>query len=234
MRNSPTPAWTLIFVPPTPTASPRRVGVKVRTARRILLLLLVAVAVPWIWTLAATETAGQMADRLAAQQRITAELSDTVESLRAASLAELAQKLPPVGMQMPLRGEITSRFSRSRLHPILQVFRAHRGVDLAAPAGTKILAPASGTILSVGRQLGFGLTVEVQHSGGVVTRYAHCRSALVQRGDAVSMGQAIGTVGSSGLATAPHVHFEVLVHGVWVDPIKFIASTHVAPAALVH
>lgn len=234
MRNSATPAWTLIIVPPTPTASPRRVGVKIRTARRVLLLILVAVAVPWIWTLAATETAGQMADRLAQEQRLTVALSDTVESLRAASLAELAKKLPPVGMQMPLVGEITSRFSRSRFHPILQIFRAHRGVDLAAPAGTRILAPAMGTVVSVGRQFGFGLMVEIQHSGGIMTRYAHCRSALVQRGDSVSMGQAIATVGASGLATAPHLHFEVLVHGKAVDPINFIASTHVVPDSTVH
>ena len=71
-------------------------------------------------------------------------------------------------------------------------------------------------------------------SGGIVTRYAHCRSALVQRGDTVSMGQAIATVGSSGLATAPHLHFEVLVNGKPVDPINFIASTHVASDNAVH
>jgi murein DD-endopeptidase MepM/ murein hydrolase activator NlpD len=74
--------------------------------------------------------------------------------------------------------------------------------------------------------LGYGLMIEMVHSGGVVTRYAHCRAALVQRGDTVSMGQAIGTVGASGLATAPHLHFEVFVNGNAVDPIKFIASTH--------
>jgi murein DD-endopeptidase MepM/ murein hydrolase activator NlpD len=234
MRNTATPAWTLILVPPTPNASPRRVGVKIRTVRRILLLILVAVVVPWLWTLAATESSGEMADRLAEEQRLTAALSDTVQSLRAASLAELARKLPPVGMLMPVNGQITSQFTRSRFHPILQVFRAHRGVDLAAPAGTRIHAPAAGTVLSVGRRLGFGLTVDIQHSGGIVTRYAHCRSALVQPGDTVAMGQAIATVGASGLATAPHLHFEVIVHGTPVDPIKFIASTQVVSETAVH
>jgi len=233
MRNDATPAWTLIIVPPTPTAAPRRLGVKMRHVRTFVLLVVAAVAVPWLWTFAASDSAGQLADRLAAEQRLTVALQDTVESLRAASLADLARKLPPVGMLMPVNGEITSRFSRSRFHPILQVFRAHRGVDLAAPAGTRIRAPAAGTVTSVARRLGYGLTIEVTHSGGVVTRYAHCRSALVQRGDTVSMGQTIGTVGESGLATAPHLHFEVLVHGTAVDPIKFIAATHLAPATAV-
>jgi murein DD-endopeptidase MepM/ murein hydrolase activator NlpD len=202
------------------------VGVKVRTVRRFLLLVAIVIAVPWAWTVAATTTAEEMADRLAAEQRLTVELHDSVESLRAASLAVLTSKLPPTEMLMPVNGEVTSRFSRSRFHPILQVFRAHRGVDLSAPAGTRILAPAAGTVSSVGRVLGYGLMIEMVHSGGVVTRYAHCRAALVQRGDTVSMGQAIGTVGASGLATAPHLHFEVFVNGNAVDPIKFIASTH--------
>lgn len=234
MRNSATPAWTLIIVPPTPTAAPRRVGVKVRTVRRFLILVTTVVAIPWAWTVAATTSAEEMADRLAAEQRLTVELHDSVESLRAASVATLAAKLPPVGMIMPVNGEITSRFSRSRFHPILQVFRAHRGVDLAAPAGTRILAPAAGTVASVGRVLGYGLMIEMVHSGGVVTRYAHCRVALVQRGDTVSIGQAIGTVGASGLATAPHLHFEVFVNGTAVDPVKFIASTHRAAIPTAH
>jgi murein DD-endopeptidase MepM/ murein hydrolase activator NlpD len=226
MHNTATPAWTLIIVPPKLNTSPRRVGVKLRTLRRVLITLMIVVAAPWAWTVAATNASEQMADRLAAEQRLSMALHDTVESLRAASAAELAGKLPPVGMQMPITGEITSAFTRSRFHPILQVFRAHRGVDLAAPMGTRILAPAAGTVTSVERRLGFGLTIEVLHSGGVLTRYAHCRSALVQRGAVVAMGQAIGLVGESGLATAPHLHFEVLVHGTAVDPIKFIASTH--------
>jgi murein DD-endopeptidase MepM/ murein hydrolase activator NlpD len=135
-------------------------------------------------------------------------------------------------MIMPVVGTITSRFSRSRFHPILQIFRAHRGVDLSAPAGTRIVAPAAGTVSAVGRRFGFGLTVEVVHSGGVVTRYAHCRSSLVRRGDQVTMGQPIATVGASGLATAPHLHFEVLVRGTAVDPIKFLATTRTPPTSV--
>jgi murein DD-endopeptidase MepM/ murein hydrolase activator NlpD len=226
MRHKLTPAWTLIIVPPTAMASPRRVGVKKRTVRLVGVLIFVACVAPWLWTFAVSENADQMANRLAAAQRLTAALTDTVESLRAASLAAVASKLPPAGMQMPLTGEVTSRFSGSRFHPILKIIREHRGVDLGAPSGTRIHAPAAGKVIAVGRHLGYGLTIEIAHTGGVVTRYAHCRFALVQAGDSVALGQSIGAVGQSGLATAPHLHFEVLVNGVARDPIRFIASTH--------
>lgn len=224
-----TPAWTLIIVPPTATASPRRVGVKMRTVRLAVLSAAALAVTPWLWTLAASETAGKMANRLAAEQRMTAALSDTVEALRAASRAALAAKLPPTAMQMPVKGPVTSQFSRSRFHPILQILREHRGVDLAAPGGTRIHAPAAGKVIAVERRLGYGLTIEVAHNGGVMTRYAHCRLALVQPGDSVALGQSIGAVGQSGLATAPHLHFEILVNGVARDPIQFIASTHRMP-----
>jgi murein DD-endopeptidase MepM/ murein hydrolase activator NlpD len=138
-------------------------------------------------------------------------------------------------MMMPINGEITSRFSRSRFHPILEVFRAHRGVDLGAPEGTPVKAPAAGHVASVGRRLGYGLVIEMVHSGGVVTRYAHLHSAIVRAGDDVTMGQPIGAVGESGLATAPHLHFEVWVKGTAVDPVKFVAATRLAtPLATVH
>src|SRR4029079_11375111 len=132
---------------------------------------------------------------------------------------------------MPVSGEVSSRFSHSRFHPILQIFRAHEGVDLCAPAGTPIVAPAAGTVGSVRRRCGYGLTIELVHTGGIVTRYAHCRSANVRPGQQVEAGAQIGAVGSSGLATAPHLHFEVLVKGPPVDPIKFVAATRQPPAS---
>ena len=235
MQNNATPAWTLIIVPPTPRAAPRRVGVKMRTVRMFAMLMAGFAAVLASWMLATSDTAVGLADRLAAEQRLTAALDDTVQSMRMSALAAEAAKLPPVGMMMPINGEITSRFSRSRFHPILEVFRAHRGVDLAAPEGTPISAPAAGHVASVGRRLGYGLVVEMVHSGGVVTRFAHLRSSLVHAGDDVTMGQQIATVGESGLATAPHLHFEVWVKGVAVDPVKFVAATRLAtPVTTVH
>ena len=221
-----TPAWTLIIVPPTPTSSPRRIGLKMRTLRMFGMLLVTVLSVSWLWMTAESDIAATMADRLAAEQRAMLALHDTVQSLRTASYIEHTRNLPPADMIMPVNGVVTSRFSRSRFHPILQIFRAHRGVDLSAAAGTRIVAPADGRVASVGWKLGYGLTIELTHRGGVSTRYAHCRSALVKVGDHVVMGQAFATVGASGLATAPHLHFEVLIHGTAVDPIKFLAGTH--------
>jgi len=235
MRGGLTPAWTLILVPPTPKASPKRVGVKMRTVRRFALLLLAmlipAAVVSWTWMETQSTAAVQMANRLAAQERLLAVLNDSLDTYRSATLAVRAAKLPPPDMMMPLGGRITSWFSRARLHPILRIYRPHKGIDLAAASGTRIVAPATAVVASVTRKFGFGLILELVHSGGVVTRYAHLRSAIVKPGDRVTMGQAIATVGSSGLSTAPHLHFEVLVKGKAVDPVAFLAATRTVPAA---
>jgi murein DD-endopeptidase MepM/ murein hydrolase activator NlpD len=116
------------------------------------------------------------------------------------------------------------------MHPLLRYFRAHLGTDIAAPSGTRIVAPAGARVRSVGWGLAYGLMIELEHSGGVITRFAHCRSAIVRVGDSVLEGETIGTVGSSGLATGSHVHFEVLVNGAQVDPIRFIAASREAAA----
>src|SRR5690349_12578748 len=86
---------------------------------------------------------------------------------------------------LPVIGAIASRFSRSRRHPLLHVIRPHLGVDVAAPRGTQITAPAPGRVTFVGRKFGFGLVVEMDHGSGVLTRYAHCGSALVSEGTRV-------------------------------------------------
>lgn len=234
MRDGLTPLWTLIIVPPTAKATTRRVGVKMRTVRRLvvamLVLLVPVVVLSWQYVQTQTVTTLTLADRIAAQERAMAELTDSLTMYRALSLAEKAARLPPPDMIMPLAGRITSWYSPSRLHPILHIWRPHRGIDLAAPSGTRIVAPGDGVVASVSRKFGFGLTVEVVHSGGVITRYAHCRTAVVKPGDRIVRGQAIATVGSSGLATSPHLHFEVLFKGSAVDPVKFLASTKTATA----
>ena len=232
MRSAGTPAWTLIIVPPSATASKRRVGLKMRWFVMLALLMSTVATLTWAWVSAEQRVAEMIADRLAAEQQTTLALRDTLQLLRSASVAERVRNSPPVDMMMPVTAEITSRFTRSRFHPILQIFRAHRGVDFGAASGTRIVAPAAGTVVSSGWRIGYGLTIEVAHTGGVVTRYAHCRSSMVKRGDHVAMGQAIATVGSSGLATAPHLHFELLVRGKQVDPVKFLASTHTAPVSM--
>lgn len=127
---------------------------------------------------------------------------------------------PSIIESLPVVGEITSRFARARRHPLLGVVRKHAGIDIAAPAGTHITAPAPGRVKFSGKKFGYGYTVEIDHGNGVITRYAHCRSLMVRVGDEVAAGAVIATVGRSGLATAPHLHYELLVHGRSVDPLR--------------
>lgn len=122
---------------------------------------------------------------------------------------------------LPVIGRLASGFSRSRRHPVLHIRRPHLGVDVAAPRGTHVNAPAAGTVAFVGRKFGFGLVVELRHSGSVVTRYAHLTETMVHVGDEVAKGSFIATVGSSGITTGPHLHYEVLVNGRQVDPLRY-------------
>ena len=130
--------------------------------------------------------------------------------------------LAPRSMEgLPVIGRLASGFSRSRRHPVLRIRRPHLGVDVAAPRGTHVTAPASGTVSFVGRKFGFGLVVEMEHGSGVRTRYAHLSASMVSVGDEVAKGTLIATVGSSGITTGPHLHYEVLVNGRQVDPLRY-------------
>jgi murein DD-endopeptidase MepM/ murein hydrolase activator NlpD len=136
---------------------------------------------------------------------------------------------------LPVIGAIASRFSLARRHPLLHIVRPHLGLDVAAPRGTPITAPAAGVVSFVGRKFGFGLVVEIDHGNGVTTRYAHCGRAMVTEGTRVTHGVAIATVGTSGLSTGPHLHYEVLVRGHQVDPLRYrllqpMPDSAVAPA----
>jgi murein DD-endopeptidase MepM/ murein hydrolase activator NlpD len=122
---------------------------------------------------------------------------------------------------LPVVGRLASTFSRSRRHPVLHIRRPHLGVDIAAPRGTHIIAPATGKVTFVGRKFGFGIVVEIDHGSGVKTRYAHLTQAMVKEGDEIGKGAFIATVGSTGITTGPHLHYEVLVKGRQVDPLRF-------------
>jgi murein DD-endopeptidase MepM/ murein hydrolase activator NlpD len=117
---------------------------------------------------------------------------------------------------------ISSRFSSSRRHPILGTVRAHRGVDYAAPSGTPIIAAADGNVVSAGWQNGYGNTVVIDHGKGHTTLYGHMSrySPASKRGNRVRQGTVIGYVGKTGLATAPHLHYEFRIAGVHRDPLK--------------
>jgi murein DD-endopeptidase MepM/ murein hydrolase activator NlpD len=218
------PGWTLILVPPKPGARTREVTVSTRSLMSVGSVALLLFAGAATYTGETSSFAAATADRLAESQRTVVGLLDSVQYLGA--LAARAAKLPPKDMIMPVAaGHITSGYNSSRLHPILDIFRAHKGVDVAANAGTRIVSPAAGRVKSVGWRFGYGLTVEIQHTGDVVTLFAHCQQAFVHVGDNISSGQIIASVGSSGLATGPHVHFEVISRGRSVDPIKFLAAS---------
>ena len=122
---------------------------------------------------------------------------------------------------LPTTGVIGSEFSSARRHPLLHIIRPHLGIDISAPRGTLISAPAAGRVTFVGRKFALGLVVEIDHSNGIITRYAHCRTTSVREGDRVTRGTPIGTVGSSGLTTGPHLHYEVWANGRPVDPLRF-------------
>ena len=116
---------------------------------------------------------------------------------------------------------ISSGFSLARLHPILNLIRAHKGVDYAAPIGTPVYAAGSGRIKFRGKMGGYGNVIQIDHGNGIVTVYGHMsRFASSREGAHVERGETIGYVGMTGLATGPHLHFEYRVNGQYVDPQK--------------
>jgi len=114
---------------------------------------------------------------------------------------------------------ISSSFGR-RKHPILGTFRNHQGMDYAADAGTPVRSIGDGVVIFAGQKGGYGNAIEVRHPNGFVTRYGHLRSFAsgIRKGARVTIGNTIGYVGMTGLATGPHLHFEVIVNGVQRDP----------------
>jgi Peptidase family M23 len=143
--------------------------------------------------------------------------SEAAESLNA-HIDRLA-RTPSI---MPTHGFLSSRFARARIHPIYHDARPHPGIDIAAPMGTPVLAAAGGTVIHVSTETGYGKMVTVDHGYGVVTRYAHLSKILVREGQRVGRGDEIALVGNTGIATAPHLHYEVIVGGQHQDPLSYI------------
>ncbi len=117
---------------------------------------------------------------------------------------------------------ISSRFSNGRKHPILNKIRAHKGVDYAAPRGTPIKAAGDGKVILAGRKGGYGNTIVLQHGSRYRTLYAHMQGFAkgVRTGGSVKQGQIIGYIGTTGLSTGPHLHYEFQVNGTHVDPLS--------------
>jgi biotin carboxyl carrier protein len=150
-----------------------------------------------------------------------AEVSDT--------LARHMDRLAHTPSIMPTAGWLSSAFSRSRFHPILHIARPHEGIDVSAPMGAPIVAPAAGTVIRVGRERGYGNILEIDHGNGIVTKFAHCSRILVRRGQHVKRGQEIAAVGNTGLSTGPHLHYEIHVNGRVVNPLTYVMPADAIP-----
>jgi murein DD-endopeptidase MepM/ murein hydrolase activator NlpD len=125
------------------------------------------------------------------------------------------------GFIWPVRGRISSSFGR-RVHPITGDVRNHSGIDIALPQGNPVRAAQSGKVIHSGWIRGYGYTVIIDHGGGISTLYGHNSALLVRAGQSVGRGDTIARVGSTGLSTGPHVHFEVRQNGVAVNPMNWL------------
>lgn len=124
-------------------------------------------------------------------------------------------------LKSPIKfSRISSRFSSSRFHPVQHRWKAHKGTDYAAPRGTPITTTAGGVVEQSGYTAGNGNFVKVKHNGTYSTQYLHMSKILVRRGQRVTQGQVIGLVGSTGLATGPHVCYRFWKNGVQVDALR--------------
>lgn len=123
----------------------------------------------------------------------------------------------------PTKGWVTSSFG-PRHRPIRGGTRMHKGIDVAAPSGTPILAPGDGVVTFSGYKRGLGRAIIVDHGYGVTSVYGHNSKNYVKEGDKIKRGEIIGSVGRTGLATGSHLHYQVEVDGVPVDPMKYIHS----------
>lgn len=121
------------------------------------------------------------------------------------------------GMTMPVSGRLTSAFGW-RVHPLLRFRRLHKGLDIAAPSGTPIRAAADGVVARAGRAGGYGNFVKLNHAGGMASGYGHMSRIAVRAGQRVQQGSVIGYVGSTGMSTGPHLHYELWKNGAAVNP----------------
>ena len=153
-------------------------------------------------------------------------LFDLVLTKRAATLAR-----QPTAMPIASVAQLSSTYGWRR-HPIHTEPSAHEGLDFAAPFGTPILAASGGVVRTAAFQGGFGNLIEIDHGDGLLTRYAHAKVLLVKKGDLVARGQLIARVGSTGLSTGPHLHFEVRKHDKPQDPRAYLTGSPVAPASV--
>ncbi len=139
--------------------------------------------------------------------------------IREAIATESCEKLYRNPFMLPVKGRVTSPYGTYRITKGGGGERRHTGVDIAAPRGTPILAPARGRVILTGRFRIHGRTVVIDHGQGVVSIYLHLSRILVKEGEIVERGQVIGRLGSTGASTGPHLHWGVYIHGEPVNPL---------------
>ncbi len=161
----------------------------------------------------------QTLDNLLARARLQKESSDRI-------LTHLEEKdylrdhTPSI---IPVQGWLIRDFGNHR-SPFTGLMKMHEGLDIAAPIGTPIIASADGTVRFAGDREGFGLTIEIDHGYGFTTLYAHCQRLKVTEGMLVKRGEIIGYVGNTGKSTGPHLHYEVRIAQIPINPINYIIT----------
>lgn len=138
-------------------------------------------------------------------------------------MRENKQRLAATPSIWPVDGFVTSNFGY-RISPFTGARRFHKGIDIAAPRGTAVVAPADGRVTFADTDGAYGLSLEIDHGSGITTRYAHLHKFHAKVGDVVTRGTLIGEVGSTGRSTGPHLHYEVLINGVPTNPKTYVVT----------
>ena len=163
------------------------------------------------------ESVDREVDGMMRRLRFEEQSLDEIET----ALEDQRSRLSRIPSIWPVRGWVTSGFGR-RHDPFTGRTRMHDGIDIVAPYGTPIVAPAGGKVVHSGWKYNWGRVVEIDHGNGIRTFYAHCRSTLVNKGDSVKRGDRIARLGSTGRSTGAHLHYGVKRKGVWVNPRNYI------------
>ena len=167
------------------------------------------------------EQEDQIGVLLRKSELINQSLQEAIESMEASS-----DKWAHTPSIMPTNGYISSYFGR-RSHPIYHTMQYHNGIDISCRIGAPIIAPADGKVTMIKHQIGYGLTVVLDHGYGFRTRYAHCSKNNVRVGQKVKRGDVIAFVGISGITTGPNLHYEVYKDNVARDPLGYILDNYV-------
>ena len=171
--------------------------------------------------------AAEEAERRAAEEEARREAEQAANASEEPDPGGEEPAAPPVVLgpfsvtHRPVPGSVSSGFG-SRIHPIFGTSRNHYGVDFNGSSGDPIVAAAAGRVITAGWMNGYGNVVILSHGDGYTTLYAHQSAILVSNGDTVAGGETIGRVGSTGWSTGPHLHWEIRIDGVAVDPMPYL------------